>query len=97
MRKRAIAAAPTRFSRAVGGKIRMYPASLTSAEKLETQKGIRKRRKTCHPSRRVVPLLECLVLKTSAQPIMRLSPNEVSHRRGRASKWLATFTTYQIA
>lgn len=75
----------------------MYPASFTNAAKLETQNGIRNSRKICHPSNSVVPLLDDRVLMSNAQPIIALSPSDVSHRPGRGSKRWATFAAHQMA
>ena len=93
----AINARPRRFSRRLGGKTRTYPASFTRAAKLETQKGMRNSRKTCQRSSAIVPWEDDRVLITRATPMMTLRPIEVSQSRGRASKWFATLTTYQMA
>ena len=50
----------------------MNPASFTSAAKLDTQNGMRNRRKTCQRSNCVVPLLDARVLNSSANPMIAL-------------------------
>ena len=74
------------FSRNVGGNIRMYPTSFTNAAKLETQNGMRYRRKICQRSSSIVPREADRVLMQSAIPMITLKPIEVSHRLGRGSK-----------
>ena len=56
------------------------PRPFTSAEKLDTQNGIRKNRNICQ---------RCSgrpAFNSSATPTMALSPSDVSHSRGLASK-----------
>lgn len=69
-----------------GEKIKTNPRPFTSAEKLDTQNGIRKSRNTCHRSSFVVPLLDEVALITNAIPMIPLNPSEVSQRRGLPSK-----------
>jgi hypothetical protein len=95
--KRRMSATPMRFSRTVGGNTSTYPASLTKAEKLETQKGIKNSLKICHRSSVVVPLADDFVLIIRAAPMMALTPRDVSQSRGRASKCRETLVTYQMA
>ena len=86
-----------RFCFQFGGNTTMYPASFTRAEKLETQNGIRYNRNTCQPSSVVVPREEARMPIHKAVPIIALNPVDVNHNRGRASKWVATVTAYQMA
>jgi hypothetical protein len=73
------------FSATFGENTRRNPWPLTNAEKLETQKGIRKRRKTGQNPKRT-PAVPLVVLMYNATPMMPLSPREVSQRRGFGSK-----------
>src|SRR5882724_12113063 len=69
-------------SLAFGENIRKKSLPLTRAEKLETQNGIMNRRMICQRSSftRVPPV--AAVLMNRANPMIRLKPSEVSHRRG---------------
>ena len=69
-----------------GEKTRKNPRPLTSAAKLETQKGVRYSRKMVQPSSctRVFP--ETVVLIKSAVPMTALSPRDVSQSAGCGSK-----------
>ena len=76
------------------GKMRTYPWPLISAEKLETQNGIRKSRNVCQR------FDECgasfLMLSSNAIPMTALIPREFTQRPGELSKWTTTVTKYQI-
>lgn len=74
----------------------MKPRPLTSAEKLETQKGMRNKRNSPHPFSREAPMA-ARVLNHSAQPMMPLSPQEVSQSVGLGSKNRTSTLRYQIA
>lgn len=63
----------------------MNPWPLIREEKLETQKGMRKRRKTCHRSR-TAGFPGAAMLNIKAIPMMRLIPREVAQMRGDGSK-----------
>jgi len=65
-----------------------------SAEKLETQNGIRKIRKVCQ--RFGGTDLSLPALKRRATPTTALMPRELSQIRGEGSKCLATVTRYQM-
>jgi hypothetical protein len=88
--------AAARISAGLGEKISMNPFPFTSAEKLETQNGIRNNRITCHRSSFNWFFPAFAVLTNSANPMIALSPSEVSHRRALASKYRTSTTTYQI-
>ncbi len=83
-RKPAQARARTICSRGLGGRIKKNPFPLMRDEKLETQKGIRKRRNVCQPAFLVWPGLE--TLKIRAAPMTMLMPTELSQMRGEGSK-----------
>jgi len=68
----------------------------TRAEKLETQNGIRNKRKICQRPSFTCPAPEAVVLMYSARPMMRLKPRDVSHKRGLGSKYRASTTPYQM-
>jgi hypothetical protein len=76
-----------------GEKISRKPRSFTRAAKLDTQNGVRKKRKTGHGSGLIRP---DAALSVSAMPIMTLRPADVSQRRGRESKYLTTTTAHQM-
>lgn len=69
-----------------GEKINRKPCPFTSAEKLDTQNGIRKSRNTCQRSSFVLPFADDVMLITSAIPMIALSPSDVNQMRGFASK-----------
>ena len=77
-----------------GGRMRKYPWPLISAEKLDTQNGIRNRRKVCQWLGLVSILLS--TLSSKAIPTMALIPSELSQICGAGSKCLTTATRYQI-
>ena len=83
-RKPAQARARTNCSRGLGGRIKKNPFPLMRDEKLETQKGIRKRRNVCQPAFPVWPGLE--TLKTRAAPMTMLMPMKLIQMRGEGSK-----------
>lgn len=80
-----MSAAPAAFSYTVGGKISTYPEPFTKAEKLDTQNGMRNSLKVTQRSGHTQTGLVC-VLMSKAAPMMPLSPNDVSHKLGVASK-----------
>src|SRR6185436_20112367 len=88
-------AMPRTTSLASGEKIRMKPLPFTRAEKLETQKGIRKSRNIVQRSNRTL-VAPAVALRYRAIPIMTLRPSEVSQSRGLGSKYHASATRYQI-
>ena len=65
-----------------------------SAEKLETQNGIRKSRNDCQRLGAVEVSL--VTLKRRATPTTALIPKELSHIPGDGSKCATTVTRYQI-
>jgi len=75
-----------KISAGFGEKIRMNPFPFTSAEKLDTQNGIRNKRKVCQKSSFTLFALAAVVLMNNAKPIIKLNPNEVSQSRGDGSK-----------
>ena len=83
------------FSAKVGGKIRMKALPFTSAEKLDTQKGIRNSLKICQRSSFTLLAVPEVVLMNKPKPMIALKPRDVSHRRRLASKCRATITQYQ--
>ena len=62
-------------------RMKFFP--LTSAEKLETKNGIRKRRMICQRSNLFPPVVELI---KRAMPMMIARPNEVSQIRRLGSK-----------
>ena len=88
--------AAAKISAGFGEKISTKPFPFTSAEKLDTQNGIRNNRITCQRSSvtRFVPAFA--VLMYNANPMIVLNPSDVSHSRALASKYLTTTTTYQM-
>jgi len=79
-----------------GEKISTNPFPFTNAEKLETQKGIRNRRKVGQNPSVTWLLTPARVLRTNATPMIRLRPNEVSQSRRLGSKYRIKTTQYQI-
>jgi hypothetical protein len=73
------------FSDTRGEKMSKKPRPFTNAEKLETQNGIKNKRKIGQKPNRT-PGDPLVVLIYSATPMMPLSPSEVSHNREFASK-----------
>jgi hypothetical protein len=65
-----------------------------SAEKLETQKGIRNSRNVCQRLKLTGASLP--TLNSNATPMMALIPKEVSQILGELSKCAATVTRYQM-
>src|SRR3954452_4585834 len=84
--------AATAFSHWCGEKMRIKPRPFTSAEKLETQKGMRKRRKVVQLQSRAA---ECQVLSSKATPTIDEMPTEVSQRAGLGSKYHVAKKRYQ--
>jgi hypothetical protein len=76
------------------GKTRIYPCPLMSAEKLETQNGIRNSRNVCQGFDDAGVSLR--TLNSRATPTMALIPNELSQIPGEVSKCATTVTKYQI-
>lgn len=70
---------------------------LSRAEKLETQKGMRKRRKVTQRSGQIQreKAWDCVLMR-SAAPMMPLRPAEVSQMRGVLSKWFKTLSVHQM-
>ena len=81
-------------SEAEGGKTRKKPWPLINDEKLETQKGMTKRRSVCHLS--CVATLKPPTLRISAMPMSALTPMEFNQMDRDESKWWATVLMYQI-
>jgi len=79
-----------------GENTKKNPRPFTKAEKLDTQKGIRKRRNTPHGAKGA-PFIAARVLRSRAHPIIPLKPSEVSQICGFASKYRTSTTTYQMA
>lgn len=71
------------FSNKRGENIKTNPLSLTSEEKLDTQKGIRKSLNICHGFSFAAGED---MLKIKAMPITPLIPKDVIQRRGVGSK-----------
>jgi hypothetical protein len=80
----------------LGEKIRINPLSFTSAEKLDTQNGIKNNRNVCQKSSFTLFGLAAVVLMNNANPIIKLNPHEVSQSRGEESKYRSSTTRYQI-
>src|SRR3954452_18284859 len=85
--------AATAFSHWCGEKMRIKPRPFTSAEKLETQKGMRKRRKVVQLHSRAAG---CQVLSNRATPTMTEMPSEVSHSLRLGSKYHRPKKRYQM-
>jgi len=83
MQKAAQSEIASPFSVALGEKTRKKPRPFTRAEKLETQKGIKNRRKVGQKARRLPPVV---VLRSKATPTIPEIPTEVSQRFGLRSK-----------
>jgi hypothetical protein len=79
-----------------GEKIRTKPLPFTSAEKLDTQKGIKNNRNVCQKSNFTLFTLAAVVLMNNANPIIKLNPHEVSQSLGAGSKYRASTTLYQM-
>src|SRR5690242_2850227 len=85
-----------KISISFGEKIRMKFLPFTSAEKLDTQNGIRNNRNVCQKSNLTLFLLATVVLMNNANPIITLNPHEVSQSRGEGSKYRTNTTRYQM-
>jgi hypothetical protein len=94
--KSAHSAAATPISIGFGEKIRMNPFPFTSAEKLETQNGIRNSRNVCQKSNLTLFALAAVVLMNSANPTIKLNPSEVSQSLIEESKYRTNTTQYQM-
>jgi hypothetical protein len=79
-----------------GENIRMNPLPLTSAEKLDTQNGIKNSRNVCQRSSFTLLALAAVVLMNKANPMIKLNPHEVSQSRGEGSKYRTRTTRYQM-
>jgi hypothetical protein len=79
-----------------GEKIRINPFPFTSAEKLETQNGIKNSRNVCQKSSFTLFTLAAVVLMNSAKPMIKLKPSEVSQSLSEASKYRTNTTLYQM-
>jgi hypothetical protein len=86
----------TRISVNFGEKIRINPLPFTNAEKLDTQNGIINSRTVCQNSSFTLFWLAAVVLMNSANPIIKLNPNEVSQSRNDESKYRTNTTRYQM-
>jgi len=82
------------ISERFGEKISTNPFPFTSAEKLETQKGIKKSLNFCQKPSLTSPV--AVVLKYNANPIITLNPSEVSHSLTLESKYRTSTTQYQM-
>lgn len=85
-----------RISIGLGEKIRMNPLPFTSAEKLDTQNGIRNKRKVCQKSSFTLFGLAAVVLMNNANPMIKLKPRDVSQSLGEGSKYRTRTTLYQM-
>ena len=72
----------------------MNPSSLTSEEKLETQKGIRNSLNNCQKPG-LDPAAGDDTLSINAMPITPLIPSEVTQIRKDGSKWKIPMVRYQ--
>jgi hypothetical protein len=79
-----------------GEKIRMNPLPFTSAEKLDTQNGIKNSRNVCQKSSFTLFALAAVVLMNNANPIIKLKPSEVSQSGSELSKYRTNTTQYQM-
>lgn len=89
-------ATATPISIGFGEKIRMNPFPFTNAEKLETQNGIKNKRNVCQKSNFTLFALAAVVLMYNANPMIKLSPHDVSQSRGEGSKYRTSTTRYQM-
>jgi hypothetical protein len=78
-----------------GEKIRMKPRSFTSAEKLDTQNGIKNSRNVCQKSNLTLFALAAVVLMNNANPMIKLKPSDVSQSLSEKSKYRTSTTQYQ--
>jgi len=74
----------------------MKPFPFTSAEKLETQNGIRNSRNVCQKSSFTLFALTAVVLMNNANPMIKLNPSEVSQSLNEESKYRTNTTKYQM-
>ena len=79
-----------------GKKMNVNPCPFTMDEKLDTQNGMKKKRKTCHRPRLVGAKGKPVVLKSRPNPIIVPMPSEVNHSVGEGSKYQMMARLYQI-
>jgi hypothetical protein len=79
-----------------GEKIKTNPLPFTSAEKLDTQNGIKNSRNVCQKSSFTLFALAAVVLMNNANPMIKLNPHDVSQSRGEGSKYRTSTTQYQM-